>query len=285
MAGTASPGHQADHYITTVFPPPSRATCPSRTGKQGWPAGAKFLEKNFALEKGRIVHGRVIDAGTKRPIAGAAVVYQPKRENPNNSGDYDLRNPVVTDAEGRFAITALPGQGFLAVETTDENYMRVAVEDGRARRSRLPQGVAPIDVPKDGEPPPAEIVVRKGVTLQVRVIGPDGKPVAGDRRVLRGDRRQADGRLEPGAARSPTASSGCPGPIPRGPIASTSSTPSGSSAPSSTSSPIPRAGEPVEVRLQPTAKVHGKVVTASGSPVPGGQVNPADRDPTTRTGR
>ena len=74
-------------------------------------AGPKFLEKNFALDKGRIVRGRVIDADTKQPVAGAAVVYQPKPGNPNNR-DYDLRNTVLTDTEGRFAITALPGQGF-----------------------------------------------------------------------------------------------------------------------------------------------------------------------------
>ena len=147
-------GHQADRATSPPSTlPPIPVTWPPRTGNTGWPAGAKFLEKNFALTKGRIVHGQVIDAETKRPIAGAAVVYQPKRGNPNNNGDYDLRNPVVTDAEGRFAITALPGPGILAVETPDENYMRVAVEADVPGGRAFPQGVASIDVPKDGEPP------------------------------------------------------------------------------------------------------------------------------------
>ena len=121
-------GHRpSSFYITRSTRPPIPVTWPPAMTSKSWPAGAKFLEKNFALDKGRIVHGQVIDAGTKQPIAGAAVVYQPKRGNPNNSADYDLRNTVLTDSNGRFAITTLPGQGFLAVETPDENYIRVPV--------------------------------------------------------------------------------------------------------------------------------------------------------------
>ena len=66
-------GHQADHYITTVFPSAESGYLSVKDWQTGWPAGAKYLEKDFALTKGRIVHGKVIDAGTKRPIAGAAV--------------------------------------------------------------------------------------------------------------------------------------------------------------------------------------------------------------------
>ena len=68
-------GHTAEPiYITTVFPPADSGYLAASDTERNWPAGAKFLEKNFALEKGRIVHGQVIDAETKRPIAGAAVV-------------------------------------------------------------------------------------------------------------------------------------------------------------------------------------------------------------------
>ena len=192
-------GHQADHYITTVFPSAESGYLSVKDWQTGWPAGAKYLERDFALTKGRLVHGKVIDAGTKKPIAGAAVMYQPKRQNPNNSGAYDLRNPVVTDAEGRFAITTLPGPGILAVETTDKDNMRVAVDSDVPGGRAYPQGVATIDVPKDGEPSPAEVLVRKGVTLRVRVLDPDGKPARGIVGHLRGDRRQTHGRLEPGA--------------------------------------------------------------------------------------
>jgi beta-lactamase regulating signal transducer with metallopeptidase domain len=267
-------GHQADQYVTTVFPSAESAYLSVKDWHMGWPAGARYLEKNFALTKGKIVHGRVIDTGTNRPIAGAAVAYQPKRGNPNNNGDYDLRNPVVTDAEGRFAITALPGPGILAVETTDRNNMRVAVDADVPGGRAYPQGVASIDVPKDGEPPAAEVLVRKGVTLQVRVLDPDGQPARGIVGTCEGiDAKHmdvwnqgqpfADGVFKmPGADPSRTYRVYFLHPDRKlGAFVDVK--------------PHPQGGVAADVRVQPTAKVHGKVVTTSGSPVPGGQVYPA----------
>ncbi len=267
-------GHQADQYITTIFPPAESGYLSVKDWHAGWPAGAKYLEKDFALTKGRVVHGKVVDAGTKQPIAGAAVMYQPKRENLNNSGAYDLRNPVVSDAEGRFAITALPGPGILAVETTDRNYMRVAVDADVPGGRAYPQGVVSIDVPKDGDPPAAEVLVRKGVTLRVRVLDPDGKPARGIVGTCEGiDAKHmdvwnqgqpfADGVFKmPGADPSRTYRVYFLHPERKlGAVVDLN--------------PDARGDVAAEVRLRPTAKLHGKLVTASGSPVPGGQVNPA----------
>ncbi len=106
-------GHQTDGtYFTTVYPSASSGYLDAKDIHQGWPAGAKFLEVNFALEKGRLVSGRVIDRDTKQPIAGAAVVYQPAPENSNNTDRHDFRNTVLTDPEGKFVITALRGEGY-----------------------------------------------------------------------------------------------------------------------------------------------------------------------------
>ena len=168
----------ARFFITTVFPRADSGYLAARDTQFEWPAGAKFLEKNFALEKGLMLHGQVIDAGTKQPIPGAAVVYQPSRGNPNNR-DYDLRNPVLTGSDGRFSITALPGEGFLAVETPDENFVRVPTDDHGQSRTLYPQGLAQVDLAAGAEPKPVEIAVRKGITLEARAIGPDGKVVEG----------------------------------------------------------------------------------------------------------
>ena len=45
-------GHQADQYITTVFPPADSGYLSVKDWHMGWPAGAKFLEKDFALDEG-----------------------------------------------------------------------------------------------------------------------------------------------------------------------------------------------------------------------------------------
>ena len=211
-----------------------------------------------------------MDAGTGRPIAGAAVVYRPGRGNPNNSAANEFRNTVLTDENGWFAITTLPGQGFLAVETPDPSYIRVAFN--KRGQAAYPQGATAIDVPGEGEPIPATIEVRKGVTLEARAIGPDGKVV----REIAGFCKGIDAKLvdvwdkaqpfEDGVFRLEGAD---PNKTYRvfflqykkrlGVVAELKYD--------------PRSG-PIDVRLQPTARVHGELVNAAGSPAMGGQVLP-----------
>jgi hypothetical protein len=256
-------------YFTSVYPPADSGYLGASEADSNWPAGAKFLEKNFALEKGRIVRGQVIDADTKQPVAGAAVVYQPKPGNPNNR-NYDLRNTVVSDSDGQFAITALPGQGFLAVETPEETYMRVRFEESQ-RGAVFPQGLATIEVPKAGESKHVEIAVRRGTTLEARAIGPDGKVVhdvvgfcegIGARLIDIWNQGQtfADGIFRlPGADPSKTYRVHLI--QPEREIAAVVNLKADS-----------QAKNPIEVKLETCAKVHGKVITAAGSPLQVGQV-------------
>jgi beta-lactamase regulating signal transducer with metallopeptidase domain/5-hydroxyisourate hydrolase-like protein (transthyretin family) len=264
-------GHQADTYITTVYPPADSGYLATKDWQRSWPAGARFLEKNFALDKGRIVHGRVIDADTKKPVAGAAVIYQPGPNNPNDH-DYELRNTVLTDQEGRFAITTLAGPGNLAVETPDETYMRVS-HQGPYFHPSYPQAMASVVVPRDGEPNPVEITVRKGFPLEARVVGPDGKPVASFTAFYPGiDAALLDvwnqGRpYENGLFRIPNAD-------PKQSYRVYFIEPEHQLGAVVDLKPDPQAKQPVEVKLQPAAKVRGKLVTASGSPVGDAQANP-----------
>jgi hypothetical protein len=259
-------------YFTSVYPPANSGYLTASDTDSHWPAGAKFLEKNFALEKGRIVRGQVIDVNTKQPIAGAAVVYQPKPGNPNNR-NYDLRNTVVTDYEGRFVITTLPGQGFLAVETADKRYMRVRFEESQ-RGTVFPQGLASIDVSKDGEPKPVEIGVRRGIALQAKAIGPDGK-VVND---LVGFYDGIDASLIDIWNQGKTFADGVfrlPGADPGRTYRVFFVQPEREIAAVVDLRADHQAREPIEVKLEICAKVHGKVVTAGGSPVREGQVYPS----------
>jgi beta-lactamase regulating signal transducer with metallopeptidase domain len=265
-------GHQAEQFYITAFPRADSGYLSRDSSRQGWPAGAKSIEMSFALDKGRIVRGQVTDAGTKRAVASAAVVYQPKRGNANNTGVYEFRNTVLTDQNGRFAITALPGQGSLAVETPDENYMRVVLKDSY-RGTVFPQGVTPIDVPKEGEPTPAVIEVRKGVTLEARAVGPDGQ-VARD---ITGFCKGIDAKLidiwdkgQPFADGVFRLNGADPDKTYRvyflqyqrrlGAVASLKYD--------------PNAKKPIEIRLEPTATIHGAIVSPGGAPAVGGQVLP-----------
>jgi beta-lactamase regulating signal transducer with metallopeptidase domain len=262
----------ASSYFTRVYPPAGSGYLAVTENDTEWPAGAKLLEKNFALEKGPMVHGRVIDADSRQPVAEAAVVYQPRPENPNE-GDHDFTNTVLTGADGQFAITALPGQGFLAVETPDENYVRVPLDNSGQIETLYPQGFVSIDIAKAQDPKPVEITVRKGITLEAKATGPDGKVVT----ALIGYCEGIDARLieiwnqgqpfEDGVFRLPGAD-----PLRTyrvhllhaarqiGAVADLK--------------PDPQAKQPFEVKLEPTAKVHGTVKSTGGTPIAGASVFP-----------
>jgi beta-lactamase regulating signal transducer with metallopeptidase domain/protocatechuate 3,4-dioxygenase beta subunit len=255
-------GRQGDTYTATVYPPGDSGYLGSSDRQRGWPAGAKILEKNFALERGRILRGRVLDADTGRPVAGAAVVLATEREN-----------PALTNADGRFAISGRSGGGDLLVEAPGE-YIRTRFLRGRNEATTLfPHGHISVNAPDQGEATPVEIAVRKGVTFTARVVGPDGKPVSpfaaycpemsgtattwssgstefpGDRFIFIGADPSRTYRVIFVSARHQLAA-----------VVEIK--------------PDSKAAQPVEIRLQPAARVHGRVVKPSGLPMSEGEVFP-----------
>ena len=131
-----------------------------------------------------------------------------------------------------------------------------------------------INVPNEGEPAPAEISVRKGITLEAKAVGPDGKIV----NELIGFYEGIDAKL------IDKWDQGCPfaDGIFRLPGADPARTyriyllqPERGMGAVVDLKPDPQAKQPIEVTLLPTAKVHGKVVTAGGSPMQAGQVYPS----------
>lgn len=265
-------GHQANLYFTQVHPPADSGYLSLQDRHQGWPAGASSLVVNFKLPRGRLLRGQVRDGATGRPVAGAAVVYQPKSGNPHNRDEYDLRGPTLADADGRFVLTVLPGEGYVAVEAPDPGYIRVPLERGHLGRiTAYPQGFTAVDVPEKGDPAAAVVVLHKGVTLEARAIGPDGRVVPHvvasctgiDARLIdRWDYGQtfADGVFRlPGADPEKTYRVFFIEPDRRlGAIADLKHDP----------------GKPAEVHLQPTASVRGSLVDPGGRPVAVAQVYP-----------
>ena len=260
-------------YSVTAYPPAdSGYIAVSVRHDKDWPAGAKFLEKNLALPRGQLLGGRVLDADTGRPVVGASVVYQPKPGNPNRRGSYELRNRVLTDKDGRFTVTGLAGEGALIAEVPDLDYRRVTLPQGDNERGMdlFPHGYTRVNVPAEGEPAPATIELRKGVTLEARVVGPDGNPLpwvyAACRQLnaIQIDRWPTSQRFEKGLFRMTGAD---PDQTYRvffiqpdlhlGAVAD-----------------LKFDGKPAKVRLESTAGVRGKVVGADGAPPRGYQVYP-----------
>ena len=141
---------------------------------------AKFIEANFKLPRGRLIRGTVLDANTKKPLAGIGIVYDWHRDNPRwFDKPYERFSPALTDKEGRFAITGLVGQGLLLAEDGTGDCVRtlLAWREGPISGDLSVHGYAKVNVPEKGEPAAVEITLRKGVTLEARVLRPDGRPV------------------------------------------------------------------------------------------------------------
>jgi hypothetical protein len=174
-------------YFITVDPPPDSGYLGEYAHCDRWPKDAQSLVQDFKLPRGILVHGRVLDGATGKPVAGASVQYQPARKNPNDSPpknpgpkavgselSYEYRNPVLTDAEGRFTLTVLKGAGYLSVETPERIYVRKpSAEGGYALRS-MPMGYTPIDAAPafNGE---VIIRLRRGRTVTLQAVGPGGE--------------------------------------------------------------------------------------------------------------
>ena len=154
------------------------------------PIGARvYLEKKFVelfgngrvfrndiqLKPGRVVRGRVIDAESRVPVRDAAVRYR----SPNVvRNDYWFSEPVLTNQQGEFKITVVEGPGDISVDTRSPECVRIVPPDVAGARVDVdPHAYAAIDVPAEGEIPPLELAVQRGVDFILEPVEPDGQPV------------------------------------------------------------------------------------------------------------
>jgi RNA polymerase sigma factor (sigma-70 family) len=159
-------------------------------------AGGRRLD--VALPRGLLVRGRVTEAGSGKPLAGAVVYYvQQEDRNPHFKLELNLgpgflaRFPVRTDAGGNFRIAVPPGPGHLLAKASAPDYVPVVIGN-EVLRSNRPGGrrwyahaVARVDFKTNANTRPVHFRLRPGVPVTVRVVGPDGKPASGVRMVTR----------------------------------------------------------------------------------------------------
>jgi len=115
---------------------------------------------NLVLIKGGIICGKVVEAGTGEPVAGASVCA-------SASGALHL---ATTGADGSFRLRCPPG-AYMACP--------MWVPKGYSRPERL--GWRPATVREGAEVEVRPFELTKGVTLVGRVVDPQGKPVSGVR--------------------------------------------------------------------------------------------------------
>jgi hypothetical protein len=235
--------------------------------------GPQGAVRDIRLDRCPIIRGRALDGETGRPIPGASVVYRPSRANTAHNQEYLYDNAVLTDPEGRFALTVLSGPGYLLVEVPDRSYLRSA-DVGRLRVNEpfgsapgRPSGLTEIMAPPAGTPEEIVIRMKRGRTVTLHVVGPNGEKLAWVEADWEGNYTMHD------------QASHQPRRFPDGEVI-VEGLDSGAStrvflvhqrahlAAVFTVGPKTEAG-PIEVRLAPIATVTGQLVTQNGKPTAG----------------
>jgi hypothetical protein len=158
-----------------------------------WPANAaRHRADDFALPRGVLVRGTVLEAGTGKAAAGASVRYEwSYADNPFRAALQ--RRPTIqwdnaearTDADGRFALTAPAGPGTLLVKAAGPDFIHVETGSGPLLRGRpaggmphFPDAVLPLALEPGSPVQTPVLALRRGVTVRGRVLNHHGKPAS-----------------------------------------------------------------------------------------------------------
>ncbi len=177
------------NYQLLIVHPPGES--PYRTLRQMVPwAQAARQQVELALPRGILVRGVVKERSSGQPIAGARVQFRPRKNNnpfyrqeyQRHSDEEDFET-AISGPDGRFEFGVLPGPGHLLVLGPTLDYLPVETSWGQLEYGRpgglryYPDGLVALETKPGAEAQDVTLELRRGVTLQGRVVGPDGKPV------------------------------------------------------------------------------------------------------------
>jgi RNA polymerase sigma factor (sigma-70 family) len=144
--------------------------------------GFDAVTVDFELQRGIEVRGRVLDKVTGKPVRGT-VTYMTFADNPHLKRLAVPRTDATIQEDGSFSFAAPPGPGVLAVIADEDNYRKVKpaadwkLVPGINWVPGVAHAIVPIDASeKDGKPTSVEIRLEPAATVNVEVLGPDGKP-------------------------------------------------------------------------------------------------------------
>jgi len=177
----------AHHYGIVVDPPEGspyflrRLTLDATVGTR--------QELNVTMQRGILVRGQIHELTSGQPVAGAVVVYRPKKKK-NSTFREDLfaigeyrELSAISGVDGSFRIPALPGQGHLLVKGPNADFIPIRITEGELEHeppsgARLyPVGLLTLDLDAGAQAADVRIPVRRGRMLKGRVVRPDGQAV------------------------------------------------------------------------------------------------------------
>jgi len=153
-----------------------------------WPKGAVEQSVELSLPRGVVIGGKVTEEGSGKPVAGAVVRFTPceyANTNPRSSSV-----PSATGSDGSFRLAAPPGPGYVVTQGPSDDYVLrdmsanggvyvAKPSSGRDARSRpfYAHAYTFRDLKPESTGQAVNVVIRPSMTVKVRVVGPDDRPV------------------------------------------------------------------------------------------------------------
>jgi hypothetical protein len=227
---------------------------------------------DLALRRGVIIRGQVIEEGTGRPVQDVGVLYAPRWGNPHVGDDDDVRSHALTDAQGRFTLTGVPGPGVILAEASSD-YIRHSPSpvDFTYESNLRVHGLVRLEIPTGNNVPDVIVKLKKGVTLEARATNPAGATFES----IRAWCPELKSRLDHtwfSLAKFPGGRFRLPGAEPGRTYRVFMIDSALRFAAVATLKADPDRKAPIEVVLEPTAAVRGRVLDVDGKPIEGAQI-------------
>ncbi len=151
-----------------------------------WNKGAVKHELEIKLPRGVLLRGKVVEAGSGKPVDQASLYFRPQAENnPHRRDDLLVPSyyPVVSEPDGSFVLAAPPGPGRLIVKGPGRDFVYQTVSQQELLTgkpggpTRYFHAATALDLTPEEKSRDLTVSLRRGVTLKGTVVGPDGKPV------------------------------------------------------------------------------------------------------------
>jgi len=152
------------------------------TKRIDWPKGAVEQSVDLSLPRGVVIGGKVTEEGSGKPVAGAAVRFTPYEFA--NTNPLSWSGPSATGSDGSFRLAAPPGPGYVVTQGPSEDYLlrEMSAKGGVyvAQPGSEPfyaHAYTFLDLKPESAGQEVNVVIRRGMTFKVGVVGPDHRPV------------------------------------------------------------------------------------------------------------
>jgi protocatechuate 3,4-dioxygenase beta subunit len=168
-------------YRVTAFPPEGQPYLIAAK-RLDWPKGAIEQSLDLALTRGVLIHGKVTEEGSGKPVPGATVGFFCRGDR-GGKGDSGSSIVVNGSSDGSFQLGAEPRPGCLFVTGPSDDYVLQEIglrliDEGHPGGIRMySHAYTLLDLKTDSDSQQVNVVLRRGTTVRGQVVGPDGQPI------------------------------------------------------------------------------------------------------------